>query len=222
MTAHDVGVQVGYLAAMFVVIALGFACLLIGLCSRKRAAPRPQRQPSKPGIALITIGVVLLNLGAVGIAGILLRPHFRSPFDTDKSIRVGECVDQTAFLTMRFSSNPGNDCTNPANIYELAFKGGGVACPDGKRDDSVYSRYTDGVTLLCFALNLKQGQCYQLANGAGNLTIRPGDCGEPQPSQTMVVQRIDGSTDTTRCPPGGKTIAYPSPPRVYCLAPAGS
>ncbi|WP_156762984.1 hypothetical protein [Mycobacterium sp. E787] len=176
----------------------------------------------KSGNTLIVTGAVLLAAGALGIAGILLRPHFRSPFDTDKSIRVGECVDQTAFLTMRFSSNPGNDCANRANIYELAFKGGGEACPDGKRGDSVYSRYTDGVTLLCFALNLRQGQCYQPASGAGNLTMRPGDCGEPQPSQTMVVQRIDGSTDTTRCPPGDKTIVYPSPARVYCLAPAGS
>jgi hypothetical protein len=183
----------------------------------------PERRPGKSATTLITIGAVLLTLGALGIVGNLVRPHIRSPFDTDKSMRVGECIDQNGFLARSFSSRPENNCANPADTYELAFKGGPSAtCPDGKRDHSVYDRFTDESTILCFALNLKQGRCYQMTNGAENLTMRLGDCSEPQPLQARVVQRIDGSTDKTQCPPGDRGIAYPSPPRVYCLAPADS
>ena len=264
MTSHEVGVQAGYLAAMFGIPTIGLICLIIGLRSRKRARPGPykpnnqasaglpvsaghprppapsmtyppppypgspagfppQRRTGKSATTLIIIGSVLLTLSALGIAGILVRPHIRSPFDTDKSMRVGECIDQDAFLAKSFSSRPENDCANPANTYELAFKGGPSAtCPDGKRDQSVYDRFTDESTILCFALNLKQGQCYQMTNGAENLTMRLGDCNEPRPLQARVFQRIDGSTDKTQCPPGDRAIAYPSPPRVYCLARADS
>ncbi len=238
MTSH---VQLGYLAAMFGVTAIGLLCLITGLRSRNRAVPpvrvnagdpyppappttHPQaRRPVQSGTTLIVIGAVLLTLGALGLAGNLLRPNYPSPFDTDKSMRVGECIDQNAFLAMSFGSRRENDCANPANTYELAFRGGPSAtCPDGKRDQSVYDRYTDDSTILCFALNLKQGQCYQPTNGAENSMMRPGDCGESQPTQNKVVRRIDGSADKTRCPPGDKAIAYPSPPRVYCLTPATS
>jgi hypothetical protein len=175
------------------------------------------------GTTLIVIGAVLQTVGVLGIAGNLVRAHYPSPFDTDKSMRVGQCVDQNTFLATRFSSNPENSCANPANTYELAFRGGHSAtCPDGKRDRSIYNRYTDNYTILCFALNLKQGRCYLLTNGAETLTMTLGDCSAPRAPQTKVVQRIDGSTDKTRCPPGNRTIAYPAPPRVYCLAPTGS
>jgi hypothetical protein len=236
VTPREVGVQVGYLAAMFGVPAIGLICLIIGLRARNArpvttgspyppaptTAYPPQPRPAKWATTLVILGAVLLTLGALGIAGSLVRPNKRSLFDTDKSMRVGQCIDQNAFLARSFSSSPNNDCANPANTYELAFQGGpSASCPDGKRGHSVYNRYTDDTTLLCFALNLKQGRCYQLTNGAENLTMRPGDCSE-QPLLTRVVQRIDGSTDTTRCPPGDKAIAYPVPARVYCLAGADS
>jgi hypothetical protein len=238
VTSHEVGVQVGYLAAMCGVPAIGLICLIIGLRVRNRARPvttgppyppvppmtyPPQPRPGKSSTTLIAVGAVLLTLGALGIAGNLVRPNYRSLFDTEKTMPVGQCIDQNAFLARYFSSKPDNDCANPANTYELAFKGGPSAtCPDGKRDQSVYDRFSDNSTILCFALNLKQGRCYQLTNGAENLTMRVGDCSEPQPSLARVDQRIDGSTDKTRCPPGDKAIAYPTPARVYCLARADS
>nr|BBX80180.1 hypothetical protein MFLOJ_39670 [Mycobacterium florentinum] len=36
-------------------------------------------------------------------------------------------------------------------------------------------------------------------------------------SVMRVVQRIDGSTDTSGCPDGVKGVGYPTPPLVYCL-----
>lgn len=212
---------------MFVLPAIGLICLVVGLRARNRPRlplgaghPSPPQRPGRSGTALIVVGCVLLTLGALGIAGNLVRPRIASPFDTDKSMRVGECIDQNAFFVRSFGRSPQNDCANPANTYELAFRGGpSASCPDGKRDHSVYDRFTDESTILCFALNLKQGRCYQLANGDESLTMRLGDCNEPRASQVRVAQRIDGSTDKTRCPPGDKAITYPSPARVYCLSP---
>ncbi|ORW89949.1 hypothetical protein AWB92_20750 [Mycobacterium sp. IEC1808] len=225
MTSHEVGVQVGYLAVVLGVPAIGVVCLIIGLRARSARAvtagppDAPESRPAKWATTLIVVGAVLLTLGALGIAGNLVRLNKRSLFDADKSMPVGQCIDQNEFLARTFSSSPANDCANPANTYQLAYKGSPTAnCPDGKRDNSVYSRYTDDSAILCFALNLQQGRCYQLTNGAENLTMRPDDCAEPQPSLDRVVQRFDGSTDTTRCAPGDKAIAYPVPPRVYCLA----
>ncbi|MCV7091869.1 hypothetical protein [Mycobacterium interjectum] len=220
MTSHELAVQFGYLVALFGVGAVGSVCLITGLRARKRAR---QRRTGISATPLIIIGVVLLNVGGLGLAGSLVTAYYPSPFDTDKSMRVGQCVDQTTFFATRFGSNPENSCANPANTYELAFRGApSASCPDGKRDRSIYDRYTDNYTIMCFALNLKQGRCYQLANGAEALTMTLGDCSKPQPMQTRVVQRIDGSTDTTRCRPGDRSIAYPAPPRVYCLAPTGA
>jgi hypothetical protein len=99
-----------------------------------------------------------MTQGALGTAGNLARPRNASPFDTEKSMRVGQRIDQNAFLARSFKSRSVNDCVNPTNTYEPVFKGG--------------------------------------------------------PSTT----RPDGSTDQTRCPPADRTIAYPTPERVYCLA----
>ncbi|WP_157900966.1 hypothetical protein [Mycobacterium terramassiliense] len=220
MTSRELAAQFGYLVALFGVGAVGLVCLITGLRARSRARRRRRVVSATP---LIIVGVVMLNLGGLGIAGSLVKAYYLSPFDTDKSMRVGQCVDQNTFLATRFGSYPGNSCANPVNTYELAFRGAPSAtCPDGKRDRSIYNRYTDNYTIMCFALNLKQGRCYQLANGAETLTMTLGDCGKPQPMQAKVVQRIDGSTDTTRCRPEDRSIAYPAPPRVYCLAPTGS
>ncbi|MCV7441326.1 hypothetical protein H7K33_03725 [Mycobacterium paraense] len=216
MASHELAVQLWYLIALFGVGAVGLVCLIAGLRARRR-------RNGAPATRLIVVGVVLLNVGGLGIAGNLVTAYYPSPFDTDKSMRVGQCVDQNTFLATRFSSNPENSCANPANTFELAFRGGPKdTCPDGKRDGSIYNRYTDNYTILCFALNLKQGKCYQLTNGAETLTMTLGDCKVPRAPQTKVLQRIDGSTDATRCPPGDKAIAYPAPPRVYCLTPTAS
>lgn len=216
MTWHELAVQFGYLVALFGVGAVGLVCLIAGLCAR-------QRRTGMPATTLIIVGVVLMNVGALGIAGNLVKTYYPSPFDTAKSMRIGQCVDQNSFLATRFSSSPANTCANPANTYELAFRGDSSAtCPDGKRDRSMYNRYTDNYSILCFALNLKQGKCYQPANGAEILTMTLADCSASQAPQTKVTRRIDGSTDTTRCAPGDRTIAYPLPPRVYCLAPTAS
>ncbi len=180
----------------------------------------PPRRASKSSTALITIGGVVLAFGIFGnlAAGVsrLAKHQQHTP------IRVGECITQMSYRSESFSSNPNNDCAYPDNTYQLAAKGGSSAtCPDGKREGSIYDRYTDDSTILCFALNLKQGLCYQVGPDPNHPTMSAGSCSDTVTRQIRVVQRIDGSTHTSDCPPHVKGISYPTPPVVYCLERAG-
>jgi hypothetical protein len=91
---------------------------------------------------LIIIGAVLLTFGILGnFARAAARLGERSRAESSKtSMRVGECISQSAYLAESFSSRSSNDCGDPANTYQLAAKGGASAtCPDGKRERSVYT-----------------------------------------------------------------------------------
>jgi hypothetical protein len=180
----------------------------------------PLRRASGASTTLITIGAVVLTLG---ILGDFVNAASKLAKHADRtSMRVGECVTQMAYRSESFTSSPGNDCASPVNTYLLAAKGGSSAtCPDGKREGSVYDRYTDGSTILCFALNLKQGQCYLVSGERDSPRLSLGDCNDTQSGVMRVVQRIDGSTDSSGCPPGVKGVGYPTPPIVYCLERVG-
>lgn len=176
----------------------------------------PPRRASKSSTALITIGAVVLAFGIFGNLAVGLSRFAKHQAHT--SMRVGECITQMAYRSESFTSSPGNDCANPANTYVLAARGGSAAtCPDGKREGSVYDRYTDGSTILCFALNLKQGQCYLVSGDRDSPKLSLGDCNDTQSGVMKVAQRIDASTDTSGCPAGTKPVSYPTPPIVYCL-----
>jgi hypothetical protein len=169
----------------------------------------------------------MLALGGLGIIGNFASAASKSAEKSrntpDTSMRVGECITQMAYLAQSFTSSPDNDCANPANTYLLAAKGDSSAtCPDGKRDHSVYDRYTDDSTILCFALNLIQDQCYQLAGDLHNPRVSLGECGDIRPGLVTVVRRIDGSADKSQCPAGSKGVSYPVLARVYCLARASA
>lgn len=181
----------------------------------------PQQRTGKSATVLIVIGAVLLTFGILGnFARVAADVAGKSgPGATDTSMRVGECITQSAYLALSFSSHSDNDCANPANVDELATKGGSLAtCPDGKREGSKYDHFTDRSTILCFALNLKQGRCYQLTGDVHHPRLSLGDCNDPRPGLVRVVQRIDGSTDKSEFPAGTKgSASVPSPPVVYCL-----
>jgi hypothetical protein len=181
----------------------------------------PQQRTAKSATAFIIIGAVLLAFGILGnFARVAADMAGRSrPGATDTSMSVGECITQSAYVAQSFSSRPENDCANPANVDQLATKGGPLAtCPDGKRDGSKYDHFSDESTILCFALNLKEGQCYQLTGDVHHPRLSLGDCNDPRPGLVRVVQRIDGGTDKSECPAGIKgSASYPSPPVVYCL-----
>lgn len=177
----------------------------------------PPRRASKSSTTLITVGSVVLTLGILGDVASAATGLARHQQRT--SMRVGECITQTSYRSESFSSSTNNDCANPMNTYQLAFKGGSSAtCPDGRREGSYYDRYTDSSTILCFALNLKQGQCYEFGSDTSHPTITLSNCSTAASRRVRVVARIDGSTDESECPAGAKGVGYPSPAVVYCLA----
>lgn len=178
----------------------------------------------KSATVLITIGAVVLAFGVLGnLTRVLTALGERSRADASQtSMRVGECINQMAYSKRSFSSTSGSDCGDPANTYVLAAKGDAAAtCPDGKRDGSIYDRFTNGAGILCFALNLKEDQCYEIGPDRDHPTMSLSTCDETRSRQIKVVQRIDGSTDRSQCPPGAKGISYPTPAVVYCLEKAG-
>jgi hypothetical protein len=250
LASREAEVQAGYLVATFGIPAIGLIRLIIGLLQRSRGRPHPAPYPPPyqppPGFPVNTSTAAAS--GKVGhhadrhrcttahvgrgwhprrnrriAARNVERPHSPGLLATDTSMRVGECISEMEYLARIFSSQPGNDCANGSNTFQLAFKGGpSDTCPDGKREHSDYSRYTDESTILCFALNLKQGECYHWNRDGETVTIDVGDCNDTRSAQVGVARRIDGSTDKTQCPPGGKAICDPVPPRVYCLVRHGS
>jgi hypothetical protein len=179
-------------------------------------APPSPRRAGGSSTALITIGGVVLALGIVG--NLAAGASRLAKHQQHTSMQVGECITQMSYRSELFNSSPNNDCANPTNTYQLASKGGSSAtCPDGKREGSIYDRYTDDSTILCFALNLKQDLCYELGPDPNHPTMNLSSCGDTVSGQIRVVQRIDGSTDRSSCPEGGKGIGYPTPAVVYCL-----
>jgi hypothetical protein len=181
---------------------------------------------------LITIGAVLLALGGLGILGNAARvarhqghqshPAGQSPPSTGAAgPEIGRCFTEFELQLGSLDGKP-DDCADPGATYELAAKGGHSAtCPDGKRDGSIYSRLINASSTLCFAPNLKQGQCYLRTDQNTTTTWTPIDCAEARFAKFSVDKRIDGSTDETLCPPGTTANAFPTPPRVYCLAKQG-
>jgi hypothetical protein len=191
--------------------------------------PRPRARQS--ATTLIIIGSLLLVFGVLGILGNLAQvgsKHDQGPqaigaspsSTTPADPQIGQCFGEFA-VGMGMLDSP-SDCADPVATYELAAKGGPTAaCPDDKRDGSVYARLTNERRTLCFAANLKQGQCYLRTDPTKTTTWTPIDCGNTRFAYFKVDKRVDGSTDETQCPPGTAATAYPTPPRVYCLAREG-
>lgn len=181
--------------------------------------PRPRT--SKSATTLITVGAVLLGLGGLNI--FLSGARALSEHRGDPLLQVGDCISENDYTAHHFDARPSSSCTDPAATYELAFKGDASAsCPDGRREHSIYERASNHSTTLCFMINLQQGRCYLFISDGEAVSLRPGDCDNPNRIQVKVAQRIDGSTDKTQCPPGEKGVSYPEPARVYCLARADS
>ncbi|GFG99254.1 LppU/SCO3897 family protein [Mycobacterium timonense] len=189
--------------------------------------PRPS--PGKSGTALITVGAVLLTLSGLGILGSIARIASQHDQRASHAIgqevpagpaavpKIGQCFSEFEVRMGSFKSP--SDCANPVATFELAAdEGPTAACPDDKRDGSVYSRLANNSHTLCFIANLIQGQCYLQTDPTTTATWTPGDCDNPRLATFKVFKRIDGSVDETQCPAGTKANSYPVPARVYCLA----
>jgi len=135
-----------------------------------------------------------------------------------RDLSVGECITSSDFLAKRGNAEPIN-CASEAAKYEVAFVGGGAAtCPDGKREDSLYSVLATSSQTLCFIANFSEGSCYSIVEPLTGDHPLPESCTSPQ-ANMRVDRRIDGTTDKARCPEGSVGASYPQPPRLFCFGP---
>ncbi|HEV7579690.1 MAG TPA: hypothetical protein VGO77_04650 [Mycobacterium sp.] len=180
----------------------------------------PPRRASGLSTALIAIGAVVLVFGMF-VALVAAVSALGEKSGTRTEPQMGQCFTEFD-LRMEFHNRSPTDCADPKATYQLVAQGGPTAtCPDGQREDSLYEVFTNASSTLCFAANLKQGQCYTKMNDGKSKKLTPVDCDDLRFAQIRIVQRIDGSTDKTQCPADAKGVSYPIPPRVYCVAAAG-
>jgi hypothetical protein len=178
--------------------------------------------PKKSGTAMIVIGVVLLVLGLLGLAGRMASRTSESGSSSGSGssraggsggLAVGECITGDQYAAADMSITPVS-CSDAKAVYELASKGDSSAtCPDGKRDDSDYAVLMNQSRTYCFILDVDEGECFDI-NEASKL-VTPVECSDPS-AVTKIVNRVDGSTDTSVCESGARAVAFPKPARVYC------
>jgi hypothetical protein len=177
----------------------------------------PQRPPPKSsGIVMIVIGAVLLVVGVLSIPGLVMYSGGTSSSGgaSNSGPAVGDCLGDAP------SGRPDTelkhvDCSSPDAIWQLAaIANDNTACPDGKRDGSIYKLVISGSTTFCLAANFTEGVCYFHDRGQDVYTHE--DCSDLR-ANFKVVKRVDGSTDTSICPPGSRAGSFPQPPRTFCF-----
>lgn len=195
--------------------------------------PNPYYAPPQPtakrGTALIVIGSLLLAFGLLGAVARLATHSERQQSavsgptsqtiapTTDSTpgaaLQVGQCITSAGFQSRMFLD--AHDCSDVMSTFLLAAKGDQTAmCPDGKRDDSMYSVLKSDAVTLCFEPNMQVGKCYIPDDTTASFMY--ASC---QKDGFKVHLRLDGTTDTSACL-GSKAVAFPDPAVVYCIVPA--
>jgi hypothetical protein len=245
LAVAGIGAPIGYAAALLVLSGLGLVLLILGIRrSRAHGAPRvpraaaQYRQPPGPpvkksgGTALIVIGCVLLvlGIGGAGLAAALGPSAESTPVQSQTSgtasssapgpvtgLRVGECITNGQYSSANMAPAPA-DCDLPNAVYELAYESGGptATCPDGKRENSGYAVLLNNSRILCFVLNVAEGECFQVDSDVQ--MFNPVDCTDPA-ANSKIDTIIEGPADLTLCPGGARGAAIPQPPRTYCVVP---
>ncbi|WP_396926880.1 hypothetical protein [Mycolicibacterium sp.] len=185
-------------------------------------APRPTA-----GRGLITAGTILIAIGLVGAvvrvadsAGERKAAESFSP-----PVKIGQCITGEALGSGAIGTNDITSCTDPQGVFEVVSAGVQDAkCPDGKREDTSFARWTNDAYAVCFVPNLLSGHCYAAIHGTptpghpnqGN-TLQPVDCADASANFT-VVKRVE-TADFGLCPPGTKQLLWTMPPRTYCTGP---
>ncbi|BBX06813.1 hypothetical protein [Mycolicibacterium aichiense] len=185
----------------------------------------PQRQTA--GRGLIIAGSILI---AVSLAGAVARVADSAGERTAAEkfappVKIGQCITGEALGSGAIGTKDIISCSDPRGVFEVVSAGVQDAkCPDGKRADTNFARWTNDAYAVCFLPNLQTGQCYAAIQGTpsaghpnrGN-TLEPVDCTDTSADFT-VVKRTDAA-DFDLCPPGTKQLIWTMPPRTYCTGP---
>lgn len=174
--------------------------------------PPPPPAPAKSrGTALIAIGAVVLGLGVLGNVARIAT----SVGESASSLAVGECITDDSYAARNMHPD-AVDCSDDDALYELASKGDGSAtCPDGEREQSGYALLITDTLTYCFALNAKEGACYDVDVSTNLFT--PASCGSAD-AAIKIERRVEGSSDESECEPGQNAVPFPKPERIYCVA----
>ncbi|APA97125.1 hypothetical protein [Nocardia seriolae] len=193
-----------------IIAVIGVVLLVAGLVLRTRL-------PKNSGTFIAIAGVLIL---ALGLLTSITHGSSGSTAAKTPELAVGNCVTAKDYRAAQIGKIPPASCDDHAAVYELAASvANGATCPDGKLRDAGYFVLTDGKHSLCFAPNVKVGDCYSMQADVNQIT--PVDCAaKGGPGITVQIGgRFDGSTDTSQCPiPAGATVT-PQPARVVCWQP---
>lgn len=193
--------------------------------------PLPYLPPPPPrstaGRGLIAAGSILLVLSLIGIAGRAATgvgdraaaEKFTPP------VKVGQCITGEALASGTIGASDIISCTDTNGVFEVVSAGiQDAKCPDGKRDDTDFARWTNDQYTVCFLPNLQTGQCYAAIHGTPTPTepnrgdtLEPVDCTATS-AAFRVVKRANAA-DFDLCPPGTKQRIWTMPPRTYCTGP---
>ncbi|MET8651315.1 LppU/SCO3897 family protein [Nocardia aurea] len=130
-----------------------------------------------------------------------------------EDLGVGDCV---AITDNAPENTVGTSvaCSDPNAVYRVHSVHHGLAdCPSA--DYTTYTKETRAGTLrLCLAPNFQQGSCYNDVDTSPYMQV---PCGTPE-ATFRVLFRIDGTTDSDRCPDGSdQYISVPDPATLFCL-----
>ncbi|ORX14340.1 hypothetical protein AWC27_20700 [Mycobacterium szulgai] len=250
-TAVDSAALVGRIAGLLVFPAAGLTLLILGLrkrsSSRKQAwtgyppappgyppvpqgypppypaaypppMPMPPMPPMAPpprkpgGTGMIVSGAVLLVLGVLTFASIVVTVAARH----DRPA-IGDCY--TNDILNGNGPWKSSSCSNAEAVLQYAANADTAGnCPDGKRNDSSYLSAEHRGVRMCFAPNLLQGQCY--VSEHDGKTVRHATCSTA--GTIRIAKRVDGTTDTSKCPQHTRAVTYPEPKRLFCAERTGT
>ncbi|MFE2997196.1 hypothetical protein ACFXG4_19545 [Nocardia sp. NPDC059246] len=223
--AADSADSSGVSAGTLLIPAAGVVLLVVGLVLRNRSK-RPAADaaasaglPKHTGTVVAVAGVLILALGILAT----VTKGAGTTATHDPELAVGNCVTASDYRGAQIGKIHATPCDDHTAVYELAASvTNGATCPDGKLRDAGYFVLTDGNHSLCFAPNVKVGDCYSMQADVNQIT--PVDCASKAgPGVTVQIGgRFDGTTDPNQCAiPAGATVT-PQPARVVCWQPVKS
>lgn len=183
--------------------------------------PPPKRSGVKPWMLIVGVLALLALFG--GVTNVIRKASHHGAAGGD--LKTGQCITTDDMNNFHFTAT---SCDSPNAVYELAGLTAMGICPDGKRvQDGPYfyaTRNQDDpkVESMCFALNMRQGECYSLDLTEKSVTHI--DCAQASTTANShtgvftVAKRVDGSSTETVCATGDKAMIFTVPERVYCLS----
>lgn len=145
---------------------------------------------------------------------------------TAPPVAMGQCISGAAMSSGLIRDKDIADCDDPDAVFEVVSIGGpDASCPDGRKVDTRFARWTNQAATVCFIPNLATDRCYRTVKGQPTQTnpyrsdtIQLVDCSDSS-AEFKVVRRAD-TVDFGLCPPGAHQILFTEPARTYCTAPA--